>query len=50
MPMSGRTLKVGMLGCGNVGSGVAQLLSEHAEDLAARVKRMSVANIVQPCT
>ncbi|HUW77852.1 MAG TPA: homoserine dehydrogenase [Candidatus Nanopelagicaceae bacterium] len=35
--MSGRTLKVGMLGCGNVGSGVAQLLSEHAEDLAARV-------------
>jgi homoserine dehydrogenase len=35
--MSGRTLKVGMLGCGNVGSGVAQLLSEHADDLAARV-------------
>jgi len=35
--MSIRTLKVGMLGCGNVGSGVAQLLSEHADDLAARV-------------
>jgi homoserine dehydrogenase len=35
--MPGRTLKVGMLGCGNVGSGVAQLLSEHADDLAARV-------------
>jgi homoserine dehydrogenase len=32
-----RTLKVGMLGCGTVGSGVAQLLSEHADDLAARV-------------
>jgi homoserine dehydrogenase len=32
-----RTLKVGMLGCGSVGSGVAQLLSEHADDLAARV-------------
>ena len=26
-----------MLGCGNVGSSVAQLLSEHADDLAARV-------------
>ena len=26
-----------MLGCGNVGSGVAQLLNEHADDLAARV-------------
>jgi homoserine dehydrogenase len=35
--MSIRTLKVGMLGCGNVGSSVAQLLSEHADDLAARV-------------
>lgn len=34
--MSYRTLKVGMLGCGNVGSAVAQLLSEHADDLAAR--------------
>ena len=35
--MSNRTLKVGMLGCGNVGSGVAQLLNEHAGDLAARI-------------
>lgn len=35
--MSSRTLKVGMLGCGTVGSAVAQLLTEHADDLAARV-------------
>ncbi len=35
--MSERTLKVGMLGCGTVGSSVAQLIDEHADDLAARI-------------
>jgi homoserine dehydrogenase len=33
------SLKVAMLGCGVVGSEVARLLTEHAEDLAARVGR-----------
>jgi homoserine dehydrogenase len=33
------SLKIAMLGCGVVGSEVARLLSEHSEDLAARVGR-----------
>ncbi len=33
------SLKVAMLGCGVVGSEVARLLTEHAEDLTARVGR-----------
>jgi homoserine dehydrogenase len=33
------SLKVAMLGCGVVGSEVARLLTEHSEDLAARVGR-----------
>ncbi|MEI2731541.1 MAG: homoserine dehydrogenase [Dermatophilaceae bacterium] len=32
-------LRVALLGCGVVGSAVARLMSEHAEDLAARVGR-----------
>ena len=31
-----KTLKVGMIGCGVVGSEVARLLIENSEDLAAR--------------
>lgn len=33
----GRTLRVALLGCGSVGSQVARLLLEQADDLAARV-------------
>src|SRR5688572_30526794 len=33
------SLKIAMLGCGVVGSEVARLLTEHSEDLAARVGR-----------
>jgi homoserine dehydrogenase len=32
-----RTVRVALLGCGNVGSEVARLLTDHADDLAARV-------------
>ena len=34
--MSDRTLKVGLLGCGNVGAAVIRLLDEHREDIARR--------------
>lgn len=34
-----RPLRVALLGCGVVGSAVARLLTEHADDLAARVGR-----------
>ncbi len=34
--LAGKTLKVGMLGCGNVGAAVARLLVANQEDLAAR--------------
>src|SRR5690606_34048447 len=30
------TLMVGLLGCGTVGSGVVRLLTEHADEIAAR--------------
>ncbi|WP_414654615.1 homoserine dehydrogenase [Intrasporangium sp.] len=36
---SKQSLRVALLGCGVVGSAVARLLTEHAEDLAARVGR-----------
>jgi homoserine dehydrogenase len=36
---AGETLKVALLGCGVVGSSVARMLTEHADDLAARVGR-----------
>ena len=35
--MSERTLTVGLLGCGVVGSGVVRLLSEHAGEISARL-------------
>ena len=31
-----RTLRVGMLGCGNVGGAVIRLLDEHRDDIARR--------------
>jgi homoserine dehydrogenase len=34
--MNDRTLRVGLLGCGTVGSAVARLLHEHREDIARR--------------
>lgn len=36
---SGEALKVALLGCGVVGSSVARMLTQHADDLAARVGR-----------
>jgi homoserine dehydrogenase len=36
---TGEPLKVALLGCGVVGSSVARMLTEHADDLAARVGR-----------
>ena len=36
---AGQPLKVALLGCGVVGSSVARLLTEHADDLAARIGR-----------
>lgn len=41
-----RPLRVALLGCGVVGSAVARLLTDHAEDLAARVGRpLEIAGI-----
>jgi homoserine dehydrogenase len=34
--MSERTLRIGLLGCGNVGSSVVRLLRDHADDIAMR--------------
>ena len=36
---AGEPLKVALLGCGVVGSSVARMLTQHADDLAARVGR-----------
>jgi len=36
-PVTDRVLKVGLLGCGTVGSGVVRLLSHNAEQLEARI-------------
>jgi homoserine dehydrogenase len=37
--LAGEPLRVALLGCGVVGSSVARMLTEHADDLAARVGR-----------
>ncbi len=37
MPGSGEPVRIGLLGCGNVGAGVLRLLHEHAGQLAGRV-------------
>jgi homoserine dehydrogenase len=44
--VSERILKVGLLGCGNVGAAVIRLLDEHREDIAARAGcRLEVARV-----
>src|ERR1700735_2400208 len=41
-----KTLKVALLGCGNVGSQVARLLREEADELAAKIgARLEIAGI-----
>ena len=41
-----KTLKVALLGCGNVGSQVARLLREEADELTARIgARLEIAGI-----
>ena len=44
--MSERVMKVGMLGCGNVGAAVIRLLEEHRDDIARRAGcRLEVAKV-----
>jgi homoserine dehydrogenase len=44
--MSERTLRVGLLGCGNVGAALIRLLHEHADDIALRAGcRLEVARV-----
>ncbi len=44
--MSERALKVGLLGCGNVGAAVVRLLREHGEDIERRAgTRLEVARV-----
>ena len=45
--MSERTLTVGLLGCGVVGSGVVRLIAEHAEEISARLgARLALGPVV----
>jgi homoserine dehydrogenase len=44
--VSERTLRVGLLGCGNVGAAVVRLLDEHRDDIARRAGcRLEVARV-----
>ncbi|HSJ50117.1 MAG TPA: homoserine dehydrogenase, partial [Actinomycetota bacterium] len=44
--MNERSLKVGLLGCGNVGAAVVRLLEAHGEDIARRAGcRLEVAKV-----
>lgn len=44
--MSERILRVGMLGCGNVGAAVVRLLDEHRDDIARRAGcRLEIAKV-----
>lgn len=44
--MSERILKVGLLGCGNVGAAVVRLLDEHRDDIARRAGcRLEIAKV-----
>ncbi|HYG71452.1 MAG TPA: homoserine dehydrogenase, partial [Actinomycetota bacterium] len=44
--MSERVLRVGLLGCGNVGAAVIRLLEEHRDDIARRAGcRLEVAKV-----
>jgi homoserine dehydrogenase len=41
-----RVLKIGLLGCGNVGASVVRLLADHGDDIAARAGcRLEVAKV-----
>ena len=49
--MKERTVRVGVLGCGTVGSAVVRLLAEHQEDIARRAGcRLEVARVADPDT
>ena len=37
VPVNGRTVRVGLLGCGHVGSAAARILHDHARDIERRV-------------
>lgn len=44
--MNERVLKIGLLGCGNVGASVVRLLADHGDDIAARAGcRLEVAKV-----
>ena len=44
--MTERTLRVGLLGCGNVGAAVVRLLHDHADDIALRAGcRLEIARV-----
>jgi homoserine dehydrogenase len=51
--MTERTIRVGMLGCGTVGSAVVRMMHEHADDIAMRagcrleVTRVAVRDVVR---
>jgi homoserine dehydrogenase len=44
--MSGEVVRVGILGCGNVGAALVRLLDDHAEEIAARAGARLVAGAV----
>ncbi|HEX9299220.1 MAG TPA: homoserine dehydrogenase, partial [Actinomycetota bacterium] len=44
--MSERTIRIGMLGCGTVGSAVVRMLAEHGDDIAMRAAvRLAVTRV-----
>ena len=44
--MTERTIRIGMLGCGTVGSAVVRMLAEHGDDIAMRAEvRLAVTRV-----
>ena len=44
--MTERTIRIGMLGCGTVGSAVLRMLAEHGDDIARRADvRLAVTRV-----
>ncbi|MGZ5299879.1 MAG: homoserine dehydrogenase, partial [Actinomycetota bacterium] len=44
--MTEHVMRIGMLGCGNVGAAVARLLHEHGDDIALRIGcRLEIARV-----
>ena len=44
--MTERTIRIGMLGCGTVGSAVARMIAEHGDDIAMRAEvRLAVTRV-----